>query len=261
LVNRSKHKIEIDTVPKDNLIGIVRKLYERFIRIRGNPREVALGLALGVFVGMTPTMGVQMPIAIFFAACCKWSKLSAAIGVWISNPLTAPLIYGVTYITGAKLMSMDPMFNMPLSPAWSALKVLLQKAPQAFGAMTVGGAIIGLPLAIISYYLSYAAVEKYQKDVKAKLVRQKNKLANTKEKMKKKVLDRKIQKGGNGGQGTEVVEVGMRTAECGSRNAEVGKSRQRAKSIAHREKTECRGQMSEGRGQRTEDRGQKTEDR
>jgi uncharacterized protein (DUF2062 family) len=198
LVYRSKHKIEINAIQKDNLFGLIRKVYERFIRIRGNPREVALGFALGVFVGMTPTMGVQMPIAIFFAALCRWSKLSAAIGVWISNPLTAPVIYGITYITGARLMHLPPAFNTPLSPTWSTLKAMLLKAPQALGAMAVGGVIIGLPLAIIGYYLSYAAVEKYQKDVKAKLVRRKAKLTDTKDKMKKKVLERKLLKAGDG---------------------------------------------------------------
>ena len=72
--------------------------------------------------------------------------------------------------------------------------MMLHKAPQAFGAMTVGGALLGIPLAIFSYYLSYAAVDRYQKDVKEKLARQKAKLANTKEKVKKKMEDRKIHK-------------------------------------------------------------------
>jgi membrane protein implicated in regulation of membrane protease activity len=71
---------------------------------------------------------------------------------------------------------------------------MLQNAPQALGAMTVGGAILGIPLAIISYYLSYAAVDKYQKDIKEKLARQKAKLAGTKEKVKKKMEERKIHK-------------------------------------------------------------------
>ena len=194
MVNRSDKQIEIEAVQKENLASIIRRLYERFIMIRGEPREVALGFALGIFVGMTPTVGVQTPIAIFIAALFKWSKLSAAIGVWISNPLTVPLIYGVTYITGAKLLSLDPVFDMPLSPTWSTLKVMLQKAPQAFGAMTVGGALLGIPLAIISYYLSFAAVDRYQKDVKEKLARQKARLADTKEKVKKKIEERKIHK-------------------------------------------------------------------
>ena len=212
MVNRSDKQIEFKAVQKENLVGIIRRVYERFIRIRGEPREAALGFALGIFVGMTPTMGVQTPIAIFFAALFKWSKLSAAIGVWISNPLTAPIIYGVTYITGAKLLSLDPVFNMPLSPTWSTLKAMLQKAPQALGAMTVGGAIIGIPLAIFSYYVSYVAVEKYQKDVKEKLARQKAKLAGTKEKVKKKIEERKIHK----------AEVKSQKAEDSKLNAEVG---------------------------------------
>ena len=194
MVNRSDKHIDIKTVQKESLLSLIRRLYERFIRIRGEPREVALGFALGILVGMTPTIGVQTPIAIFIAALLKWSKLSAAIGVWISNPVTAPIIYSVTYITGAKILSLDPVFTMPLSPTWSTLKAMLQKAPQAIGAMTVGGVILGIPIAIISYYLAYVAVEKYQKDVKEKLARQKAKLADTKEKVKKKIEERKIHK-------------------------------------------------------------------
>jgi len=233
LVNRSKHKIAVKAVQKDSLFDIIRKVYERFIRIRGNPREVALGFALGVFVGMTPTMGVQTPIAIFFAALCGWSKLSAAVGVWISNPLTAPVIYGVTYITGAKMMHLAPVFNLPLSPSWNTLKALLLKAPQALGAMTVGGIVIGLPLAVLAYYLAYGAVEKYQKDLKAKIARRKMKLSETREKLKKKVLERKIQTADGGGQMTE----------------DGGQAK------------EDRGQKAEDRGQSTEDREQMAEDR
>ena len=220
MVNRSNQKIEISQVRKEGLFGVIRRVYERFIQIRGKPREVALGFALGVFVGMTPTIGIQTPIAIFCAALFKWSKLAAAIGVWISNPLSAPIIYGITYITGAKLLRLQPVFGLHLSPSWSMLKVLLLKAPQALAAMTVGGVILGLPLALLSYYLSYAAVEKYQKDVKEKLVRQKARLADTKAKVKKKVLERRIQQDGDdgpalGGGGQMAEDRGQMTEDGG----------------------------------------------
>ncbi len=226
MVDRLDKHTNIKSVPKESLLSLIRRLYERFIRIRGEPREVALGFALGIFVGMTPTVGVQTPIAIFLAALCKWSKLAAAIGVWISNPVTVPLIYSITYITGAKVLSLEPVFNTPLSPSWSTLKTMFQKAPRAFGAMTVGGVILGIPLAIASYYLSYAAVQKYRKDVKEKLARQKAKLADTKKKVKKKMEERKIHK-------AEVRE-------------------QRAEDKRHR--TEDRRQRTENRSQRTDDR-------
>ena len=231
MVNRTDKQIEIKAVEKESLLSIVRRLYERFIRIRGEPREVALGFALGIFVGMTPTIGVQTPIAIFLAALFKWSKLSSAIGVWISNPLTAPILYGVTYITGAKILSLEPVFSMPLSPTWSTFKAMLQKAPQAFGAMTVGGALLGIPLAIVSYYLAYVAVEKYQTDVKKKLARQKARLSDTKAKVKQKIEKRKIPK-----------------AEVKSKNSED-----------MRQTAEARGQKSDDRSQMTEDRRQNSE--
>ncbi len=68
----------------------LKRIYERFVKIRGDPHKIALGFSLGLFVGMSPSMGVQMPIAIFIAALLKWNKISSAAGVWITNPLTAP---------------------------------------------------------------------------------------------------------------------------------------------------------------------------
>ena len=179
---------------KDNLLTIIRRVYERFVKIRGRPREIALGFALGIFIGMTPTMGIQMPIAIFFAAMLKWGKISAAFGVWITNPLTSPFIYGLTYIVGAKLLGLRATLNLPDDLTWSIVKEILKNAPAIFGALTVGGIIIGLPLAIISYYLSYAAVNKYQQGIKDKMAAQKARLVNTKERVKKKIRKGKDKK-------------------------------------------------------------------
>ena len=53
-----------------------KTLYQRFIRTRGTPREIALGFALGLFIGFSPTMGAQIVIAVFFASLLKWSKIT-----------------------------------------------------------------------------------------------------------------------------------------------------------------------------------------
>ena len=79
----------------------------RFIRLRGTPEEVAKGFALGIFIGMTPTFGVQMPIAFFFAWLLRENKLAAIIGVWVTNPLTAPFIYASEYEIGRLLRGME----------------------------------------------------------------------------------------------------------------------------------------------------------
>jgi uncharacterized protein (DUF2062 family) len=174
-----------------NLWVILGKTYDRFVKIRGKPREIALGFALGIFIGMAPIMGLQTGIAIFCAALFKWSKISAALGVWITNPLSAPLIYSLTYVTGAWLLGVESGFNLHPDLSATAVEKMLQKAPKVFGILTIGGIVIGLPLAFISYYVSYAAVLKYQKNLKEKLIRQKTKMKNTKERIRRKIRQRK----------------------------------------------------------------------
>ena len=194
MLNKARPNRDIKKNKKDLLPNLLRRLYERFVKIRGRPREIALGFALGVFIGMTPTMGIQMPIAVFFAALFKWSKISAAFGVWITNPLTSPFIYGITYIVGAKLLGLKVPMTLPEDFTWSIIREMLKNAPAIFGALTIGGILIGLPLAVLSYYLSFAAVNKYQQSVKEKMAVQKARLVKAKEKVKNKIRKRRMKK-------------------------------------------------------------------
>lgn len=167
--------------------SILIKAYERLIKIRGNPREIALGFALGLFIGMSPTMGLQTAIAIFFAALFKWNKLSAAISVWISNPLTAPFLYSMTYVAGAKIIGIANASHTP-SPAIGieSFYDMLHKAPDIFWALILGGIVLGLPIALGGYFFAFSAVHKYQEDIKRKLAERKEKRAIKKKRKKNK---------------------------------------------------------------------------
>lgn len=159
----------------------LKKAYDRLIKIRGHPREIALGFALGIFIGFSPTVGFQMAIAIFFAALFKWNKVSSAVGVWISNPLTIPFIYGLTYLVGAKIMGIRNANHLSGHLNELAIQSLLSKAPEIIWALIIGGVIVGLPFAIAGYYFCYSAVQRYQEDIKRKLAQQKEKLARQRE--------------------------------------------------------------------------------
>lgn len=79
----------------------------RLLRLRAKPEQVARGFALGLFIGMTPTFGVQMPLALMAAILLRENKLSAVLGVWVTNPITAPLIYAMQYETGRRLLGWE----------------------------------------------------------------------------------------------------------------------------------------------------------
>jgi uncharacterized protein (DUF2062 family) len=132
--------------------GFIRQLklnLLKFMRLRGAPDEIAKGMALGIFIGMTPTMGFQMPIAIFFAFLLKENKLAAALGVWITNPVTAPLIYGLQYESGRLLLGL-PRFGLP-ELTFEAMKAM---GGEVLLPLCVGGLIFGVVGAALSYALT-----------------------------------------------------------------------------------------------------------
>jgi len=157
-----------------------KRAYGRFLKIRGSPREIALGFALGLFIGMTPTIGFQMPIAVFFAALFKWNKIAAAVAVWITNPLTAPFIYSFSYVVGAKILGFKIAPKLLTGLDFSTLK---EAGAKILLATTVGGVIVGVPLALLGYYLAFSAVHGYQTKLKHRVAAKKEKIA---EKIKRK---------------------------------------------------------------------------
>lgn len=135
-------------------IRTLKRFYNRFIRIRGTPQQVALGLALGVFVGMTPLMGFHTVIAVMLASIVKWSKLASGIGVFITNPFTAPFIYPLTYRLGAAVTGLSDPSRLRKLFETGGLIDLLKDSPMMIVDLIVGGVIIGLPLAVISYFIA-----------------------------------------------------------------------------------------------------------
>ncbi|MCH8969881.1 MAG: DUF2062 domain-containing protein [Planctomycetes bacterium] len=72
----------------------------RVLHANDPPHALALGLAIGVFVAMTPTIGAQMVIAAAIAASFRANKILAMAAVWISNPVTMVQIYYVNWRIG-----------------------------------------------------------------------------------------------------------------------------------------------------------------
>ena len=160
-----------------------QKGYERFLKIRGTPREIALGFALGLFIGMSPFLGFQMAIAVFFAALFQWNKISSAVGVWISNPITVPIIYPVTYLLGAKVVGVEELHPFPKTMDMSWILEMLRSTPEIISLMTLGGILIGVPLAVAGYVFAFTAVNKYQEDIKRRIAERR---AARREKIRKK---------------------------------------------------------------------------
>jgi len=134
---------------------LFRLFYDRFVRLHGSPEDIAWGAAVGLFIAMTPTMGIQTYIAVPIAALIKKSKVAAAAGVWLTNPVTAPFLYGFNYLIGAKLLG-HPL-NAPFlsNPSW---ETFWNAGRHVMLALTLGGTITGVTVAFLGYFLVLAMV-------------------------------------------------------------------------------------------------------
>jgi uncharacterized protein (DUF2062 family) len=129
--------------------------WQEFLRqlkeLRGKPHEISLGMAIGVFVGVTPTIPFHMVLAIALAALLRASKLAAALGVWVGNPLTIPFFYYGSYLLGRFVLRL-PELSLP--PDYSFLAIM-RLGGQVTGAMLCGGILLGIVPALSAYVLTY----------------------------------------------------------------------------------------------------------
>lgn len=100
-----------DDEPPQRLTGLARMLRYRLVipiaRGRHDGVPTARGTAIGLAFGLTPTVGIQMPMIILFWAAMRWLKpawrfnlIVALAWTWPTNVLTAPLYYYLCLITG-----------------------------------------------------------------------------------------------------------------------------------------------------------------
>ena len=135
----------------------LRFVYLKLLRLRGKPRVVAKGLAIGVFAGCFPFFGLQSLVSIFLAALLRGSKVAAIAATWISNPLTYVPIFIFNYKIGKLLLgTKDTVLTLDLK-SFTAFKEL---GPTFAITLLTGCFVVGLILALITYFYSLAILER-----------------------------------------------------------------------------------------------------
>jgi len=125
----------------------------KLMRHPATPQDIALSVAIGVFIGIMPTFGVASILSITVAIALNLPKLPCFLGTLISNPWTTPIFYMFslkignfflkTEFTSLKNILFD-MINAP-KESWHIIK--------AFIPLNLGGLFIAIPAALTIYYL------------------------------------------------------------------------------------------------------------
>lgn len=87
----------------------MRPVLRWVVKLRSSPRAIAGGLGVGTFIAFTPTMGVQLILAVIVATLFNMNRPASMIPVWITNPITVAPIYTFNYWLGCKFVGGPPL--------------------------------------------------------------------------------------------------------------------------------------------------------
>lgn len=116
---------------------------------------------MGIFIGLTPFFGLHIFISVLLAVFLKASKIAACAGAQITNVVTAPFFYTLTYWIGANVTGINSFSGMDFDVTTASVCSVIETAPTIIWAMVVGGIIIGFPLSIFGYYVAYFTYNRY----------------------------------------------------------------------------------------------------
>ena len=135
------------------------------------PHKLALGFAIGMFVTLTPTMGVQMLLVVFLAWLLRANKTVGVPLVWITNPATTIPIYYSLYVVGQRLLGTEHVGwewwaelakRPPVEGRWETTRFYWEKMLEVAAPLWVGCLVGGLICAALSYVVVYYCVVAYR---------------------------------------------------------------------------------------------------
>lgn len=147
------------------LTGSPRTLLRSVLALDDSPHAIALGVAIGIFVGLTPSVGVQtimvLAIVVLTRPFFYFNGTAAMASTYISNPVTMAPMYYFWYRLGASVLGSDANVNFDallefegLAGWWAATTALAVKVgwPMLLGALLTApiGAVIAYP---VTHYL------------------------------------------------------------------------------------------------------------
>ena len=112
-----------------------------------NRHAVARAMGVGLFAALIP-MPAQMLLAAALAIPLRGNLPIAVSLVWLTNPLTMPPVFFVTYMTGAWLMQVPPR-TLPDELTFQWITDQLSTLWQPF---LLGSVVCGVVLGILGYF-------------------------------------------------------------------------------------------------------------
>ena len=150
-----------------------RYFYLRFIRLKGDPGILARGVAVGTFIGITPTIPLHSIMALFLSFILRGSKVAALLATFaVSNPLTFFPQYYLSWQIGNWLLpgkhsweDVSELINLVVTGAKfkETLAAFSHVGTNSLTVLILGGIVLAIPFTFVFYFLSHMLFSSIQK--------------------------------------------------------------------------------------------------
>lgn len=196
--------------PRRSWLRSSQYVTKRILRITATPHAVAAGVAAGAFTSFTPFMGLHFLLAALLAWMLRGNLIASALGTFVGNPLTFPLIWTATYKTGHWVLQSETVHldAPPIATASAGIFSSIWQADWAGASaalsavwypvlypMLVGGMLLGPLVAVPLYFITRRGALMFRESRRNKLMR---KAAQLRDRAKSSLAERK--KAGTGAQ-------------------------------------------------------------
>ncbi len=151
-----------------NPFSWLRTKSQQFLRLKDTPGSLARGVAVGMFFGFVPLVGLKTLLALGLTRFFRGNLLAAAITVTLHDVLLpiAPILLRWEYDLGFWLLShphiLPPHFRLQQHSvgSWLHWSTFLTVGRP----LLVGSLVFALPAALLSYYLTLRWAERRQRN-------------------------------------------------------------------------------------------------
>ncbi len=139
--------------------------FSHLLKSNSTTPEVADGLAIGMFVGWLPVIGLQMYIALVLTRLFKRNTIAGVMAVFVTNPITAFPIYFFNLWVGNFFYSKESVTFLQLYETVKTLNFrdILVLGQDVLVPLWTGSVLIGLIMAWISQRLCLRYYDRIKK--------------------------------------------------------------------------------------------------
>ncbi len=137
----------------------MRDKLREVISTKDSPKKIASSFAVGIFIGMSPFLGLHTALGIGAAWLFKMNKFVTIIGLYVTNPWTIVPIYTFSTWLGTKILGVDKIIP-PLKWHSMSCTYLFNELRFLLWPFVFGSTFVALVSALIGYIVVYHAVVK-----------------------------------------------------------------------------------------------------